>query len=155
MSDLNLRKSIVDDYWKQKDTRTAKILDNMSSLETWTLDEHKNFSEALLTFSNIVSDQSFDKLKENMDKLTKILAYMSSSRAVRFLEWGDQKFILQKGLALEMVKNSRANSDSPHYQLLQDRLRTLRGVNVLSYVFSEKRLDLVMQLLDAEKKSRF
>lgn len=154
MSELNLRKSIVDDYWQQKDPRTSNILNTMSNLETWTLDEHKNFSEALLTFSNIVNEKSFDSMKENMDKLVKILAYMSSTKAIRFLEWSDQKFIMQKGFALEMVKHSRENIDNPHYQLLQDRLRTLRGVNVLSYVFSEKRMDTVLRLLEAEKRNR-
>lgn len=145
MANLNLRKSIVTEFWKSRDPRMNVILQWMEGMEDWGMDDDKDFSDALLKLVPHMERASRTAMLENSDPLIHIMAYMSSSRAMRMLEWFDEHY--QQGLSVELVQLSQERQDDPQSQLMLDRLRALQSLSLLGRIFSPARTRLISDLL--------
>lgn len=145
MSQLNLRKSIVAEFWKSRDPRMAMILQWMESMEDWSMDDDRGFSEALLQLTPKMETSSRNALVENTELLLQVMAYMSSGRSLRLLEWFDEHF--PQGLSVELVEMARDQEDDPRAQILIDRLRSLQSLSLLGRVFSPARVRRISMLL--------
>ena len=145
MANLNLRKSIVNEFWKSRSPRMGMILQWMEGMEDWGMDEDQGFSEALLLLVPQMERAERDAMVENAEPLTQVMAYMSSSRALRLMEWFDEHF--PQGLSVELVEMAQQKPDDPTAHLLLDRLRALQSLSLLGQVFSPARTRFITNLL--------
>lgn len=145
MSSLNLRKSIVNEFWKSRSPRMGMILQWMEGMEDWGMDEDQGFSEALLLLVPQMERASREAMIQNAEPLTQVMAYMSSSRALRLMEWFDEHF--PQGLSVELVESAQQRQEDPTAHLMLDRLRALQSLSLLGQVFSPARTRFITSLL--------
>lgn len=146
MEAVNLRKSVVQQFWQSRHPRAAKILSWMESVEDWGVDDHEAVAQALTRLAERLPNASQKVLSEQTDRLLDIMAYMSAPRALRLLEWLDQRFA-QGALSVALVERATARADDARAQVLIDRLQALRSLDLLSQVFSPARIQTVTELL--------
>ena len=142
---LNLRKSIVEQFWQGRDPRMARILLWMESMEEWGLDENEDFSEALLSLSPKLEQAGRGTMLEQSEALITVMAYMSAGRAMRMMEWFDEHF--PKGLSIELIEQAQGQSEDAPAQLMLDRLRALESLSLLGKIFSPTRMRIISELL--------
>lgn len=146
---LNLRKSLVERFWNNHDPRLARILRWMDSTEDWMLDERPDVMQALTSLGQKMSKTEPDALADRFDPLLDILAYMSSSRALRILEWLDRAHA--GALSLRLVQKAMERPDA-RAQILIDRLQALRSLSLLGQIFSQQRMGRAIELLEKTKQ---
>jgi hypothetical protein len=149
-SSINLRKSVVEDFWKGRDPRIARILGWMESVEDWMVDDHEAVAGALSRLTQRIGQSNGRTLASRSDALLDIMAYMSSTRAMRLLEWLDTRF--HNEIALQLVERAGEREEDPKAALLLDRLQTLRSLALLGRVFSPSRTRLVSELLGQQEQ---
>ena len=147
---LNLRKSLIERFWNEQDPRMARILRWMDNTEKWMLDERPDVLQALTALSQSMSKSSPAALADRFDPLLDVLAYMSSSRALRIIEWMDRNYA--GGLSLRLVERALERPDE-RAQLLIDRLQTLRSLSVLGKIFAESRIKRAIHILKQDSNS--
>ena len=145
MSSLNLRHSVVADFWSNRDPHMGLILKWRDDMEDWGLDEDPSFSEALYDLVSVMERAARPSMIVNMDPLLHVMAYMSSSRAIRMLEWFDERY--QQGLSIDLIERARQQPNNPRHQILLDRLRALQSMSLLSKVFTPPRTRFIADLL--------
>lgn len=146
---LNLRKSLVERFWNQQDPRLARILRWMDSTEDWMLDERADVMQALASLGQRISKSDPQAIAENFDPLLDVLAYMSSSRALRVIEWLDRAH--EGALSVRLVQKAMQRPD-PRAQILIDRLQALRSLSLLGQIFSPRRIGRAIELLEKAEK---
>lgn len=146
---VNLRTSVVQDFWRNRDERIARILGYMENVENWMVDDQEAVIGALTKLAQRIDKSNGKLLSSRTDALLDIMAYMSSSRAMRLLEWLDSRF--HNELALQLVERATSRHDDPRAQLLLDRLQTLRSLALLGRIFSPSRTRLVSEVLRANE----
>lgn len=146
---LNLRKSLVERFWNNHDPRLARILRWMDSTEDWMMDERPDVMQALTALGQRMSNTNPEALAERFDPLIDILAYMSSSRALRIVEWLDRAHA--GALSLRLVQKAQERPD-PRAQILIDRLQALRSLSLLGQIFSQQRIGRAVELLDKTRQ---
>lgn len=144
-SAVNLRTSVVQEFWKNRDERIARILGHMENVEDWQVDDQDKVIGALTRLAQRIDHSNGKTLSNRTDALLNIMAYMKSSRAMRLLEWLDSRF--HNELALQLVERATSRDDDPRALLLLERLQTLRSLALLGRVFSPSRTRLVSELL--------
>ena len=144
MVGLDLRKPIVGSYWKARDVRLHSILRYMETTESWVLDSDEDFSQALEKLAARLDKADRQAVLKNADRLLLVMAYMSSSSAMRTLTWLDQHF--QNGLSVDLLRLAR-ESDEPATRIILDRVRAIHSLSLLGQVFSPERLRLVSDVL--------
>lgn len=151
-SNLNLRKSIVTEFWRNRDPRMGVVLQWMETMEDWGMDDNKEFTQALLELVPILENSSRESVLNKLEPMLQVMAYMSSSRALRLMEWFDEHF--HQGLSLNLIGHARSESNKPHSQLMLDRLRALQSLSLLGQVFSVARTRLIVDLLRETSDSK-
>lgn len=139
-----LKQSSVNIYWKQQDPRLSKVLNLMHSAEPWVVDEIDSVSRELVNFGKRLGDVRAGQLSNGSSEVTTVLAYISSSKAMRVFNWLDDTF---PGLSFFYVMEAR-NQDWDPGRLLLDRLNTIRTLNLLSSLFAPSRADFIISLLE-------
>lgn len=142
---VNLRRSVVDEFWKQRDPRLARILGFMESVESWMVDDHEQVAGALGLLTRKLASANPNSVVQQADAMLDIMAYMSSPRAIRLLEWMDGHF--QNEIALQMVERAIERPDDPRAQILLDRLQAMRSLALLGRIFCPTRTRLVAEAL--------
>lgn len=150
MMGLNLRRNVVNDYWRSRDKRMQLILEWMEGMEDWRLDDDEDFSKALLDLQPSLETASRRGMVDNSDQMLHVMAYMSPSRAMRLMEWMDTKF--EKSLSIEYVQQAQEFSEDPSHQLMLDRLRALQSLSLLGRVFAPGRTTLITRLLKEQSE---
>ena len=149
-NNLDLRKSVVMEYWKERDPihqgRLARMLMWMESVEDWSLDEHPDIVMEINRLTYVMQQADSIPVGDTAEEWLTMLAYLSSSRALRIVEWIDYSRRNENG-ALPLVQTARAMRHHEHAQLLTDRLQALRMLDLLGKIFSPRRLDTVTLLL--------
>ena len=148
---FNLRKSLVERFWFERDPRIARILRWMDSTENWMVDERPDVTLALTSLGRRMTESEPEALAAQFDPLLDILAYMSSSRAMRIMAWLDREN--GGALSLRLMQKAMARSDTKA-QLLVDRLQALRSLSLLGEIFSAKRISRAISLLEALKSDQ-
>lgn len=148
---LNLRSSAVDEYYKEKSKRISLILNTIEPIESWVLDTDKTIADAIVDLTNVLNNLDPDKISENKEDLLKILAYLSCSKAYFFTTWLDS---FQEDLSADFLEEA-ANlyQESPEFSIHVERMDTIRKMNLLGAVFSEKRMDRIINILDMIKEN--
>lgn len=146
---LNLRKSLVERFWTAQDTRLARILRWMDSTETWMLDERQDVMQALASLGQRLNKSDPKAIAERFDPLLDVLAYMSSSRALRVIEWLDRAH--EGAISVRLVQKAMQRQDA-RAQLLIDRLQALRSLSLLGQIFSPQRIGRAIELLEKSEK---
>ena len=141
----NLRESIIQDFWQKKDPRMSRILGWMESMEDWMLDDNEEVAESIYNLANTLERISHKDVVDNSEDLIKAMAYMSSPRALRLMEWFDEHF--PQGLSVEITQRALAMKDDEHAELLLDRFNTLERLSLLSKLFSPHRTRRIVALL--------
>jgi hypothetical protein len=143
---LDLRKPVVTHYWQEKDPRMARILLWMETVEDWMLDDHHDVSAALRSLAIDIQRSNKSFVKELSQDWLTVLAYLSSSRALRLVDWFEHSNSSTSG-ALDLVQTARAMKHDEYSLILLDRLQAMRTLNLLGKIFSSKRLENVISLL--------
>jgi hypothetical protein len=142
---LNLRRTIVEEFWKNRDARMGRILMWMESMEPWILDEHEDVSKSLNHIMPKIERAKADQLLAHRDDLLSIMAYVSSPRVMRLMEWFESTY--SGDMVMQMVEWAREHPENPRAQLMLDRLQALNSLRLLNNVFSPQRTRLVAALL--------
>lgn len=142
---LNLRKSIIEQFWQHKDPRMARILMWMESMEDWMLDDNEEFNKALIDLVPKIENATRSALLGQSEPLLEVMAYMSSARALRMIEWFDEHF--PRGMSIDFLEYAQQNPENTAAQLLVDRLRALQSLSLLGRVFSPTRVRIITELL--------
>ena len=141
----NLRASLIEEFWTKKDPRMARILGWMESMEDWILDDNEDASESIFALANTLERTSRQNVLANAEDLVKMMAYLSSPRALRLMEWFDEHF--PKGVAVEITEKAAEMADDEHAELLLDRFNTLHRLSLLSRMFAPHRTRMIVGLL--------
>lgn len=146
----NLRQSVIEDFWQRKDPRMARILGWMESMEDWMLDDNEDVASSIFALANTLEKVSGKEVVTNADDLLKAMAYMSSPRALRLMNWLEEHF--PQGVTVSLTKHARENEDDETAALLLDRLNTLNRLSLLSKIFAPHRTKMIIDVLkDMEK----
>ena len=147
IENLNLNKKSVDFYWKSLNPRMIKILSRMESVEPWVVDDVESVARELVDFGKKISKVNVSQLSQSSEEITTIMTYIFSSKSMRLLNWLDENF---PSLSFHYVMEARHRDDWESGKLLLDRLKTIKTLSLLGFVFSSRRSRLISGLLDEE-----
>lgn len=148
---LNLRTSAIEDYYKNKSQRIYSILSTIEPIKSWVLDTDKTISNAIVELTNALNDTTQSKLSENKEELLKILAYLSCSKVYFFTTWLDTNF--EEDLTTEFLSEAiNQYNEFAEFSIYVERIETIRKMNVLGSIFSEKRMKKVIKILEEVKE---
>lgn len=142
---LNLKKSVVSEYWKKNSSRMARAISIMETVENWIQDEDEDVSKKINELSRALVKSSDVGITLNIDRLLFVMAYMSSGKAIRIMNWFDENF--KKDLSLDFVYHAKEGLDDPVKSLLIDRLQTVKSLNLISSIFSQARTKKIDRIL--------
>ena len=141
----NLRQSVIEEFWHKKDPRMARILGWMESMEDWMLDDDEDVAGGIFALANTLEKVSARNVIENSEDILKVMAYMSSPRALRLLEWFEEHF--PNGVSVALTQKAQEN-DTESSALFLDRLSTLNRLSLLSKIFSPHRTKIIVNILN-------
>lgn len=142
---LNLKKSVVSEYWKKNSSRMARAISVMEGVENWIQDEDQDVSKKINDLSRALAKASDIGITMNIDKLLFVMAYMSSGKAIRIMNWFDENF--KKDLSIDFVFRAKDGVEDPVNSLLIDRLQTVKSLNLISSIFSKARTNKIDRIL--------
>lgn len=142
---LNLKKSVVSEYWKKNSSRMARAISIMETVENWIQDEDEDVSQKINELSRALVKSSDLGITLNIDRLLFVMAYMSSGKAIRIMNWFDENF--KKDLSLDFVYHAKDGIEDPVKSLLIDRLQTVKSLNLISSIFSQARTKKIDRIL--------
>jgi hypothetical protein len=140
---LNLRQSLVDQFWETRDPQVRKLLFAMSTAEHWRLDSKEPVVVALTALTNKMEKARPDILVHNMDRLIHLMAYLSTPSAMLILEWLSER---HDSLALLLLEKA-VQRDDRSGRLLIERVQTIKAMTLLGAIFSPANVKHVTQLL--------
>lgn len=141
---LILLDTYVADFWAKKDKRLSRIFKVMDNVEYWVMEDEEDFAKGINELGRYLTDASKDSLEEGGELLITILAYMSSSKAMRLLNWLENAHpeVFQK--YLKMISDHERPKAA---KLLGSRLRILQSLDLISKVFNQQRSQRIAQWL--------
>lgn len=142
----NLRQSVIEQFWQKKDPRMARILGWMESMEDWMLDDDEDVAEKIYSLASSLERADKEDIIDNSEHLIKVMAYMSSPRSLRLLEWFDSQYADETSVVI--IKSAEEMGDDACGKILIDRLQTLQRLNLLSRIFSPSRSRVVAEILN-------
>lgn len=146
---LNLKPSVVEDFWKKTDPRLSRILKVMESVEHWVVDDVPSVSDALARTGKKMDGASKETLARLSEDVICVMAYISSGKFLRTINWMDES---HPGLSVHYIMESRQLGDLAPGRLMVDRLQTIKGLQLMGKVFAPSRTRLIAQLLKDEQK---
>jgi hypothetical protein len=144
---LNLKKSIVSDFWKRTDARLARVLSVMENIEHWVVDDVEVVARKLADAGRKMDQVSKETLARVTDEVLFVMAYISCGKALRLLHWMDDT---HPGLSVHYVMEAKKTSDWAPSRLMVDRLQTVKGLSLMGRIFAPARMRLVERLLKEE-----
>jgi hypothetical protein len=144
---LNLRTSVLNQYWAAQDPRMAKILSWMKTLEDWMLDENEEVADALYRLCERLDPRNPNLIENHSEDLLTLMAYLSAPRAIRLLAWMDEHS--PYGMAGQLTELATLPHNQASGELFLDRLQTLRSLALLGRVFSPSRAKSVARILQS------
>lgn len=142
---LNLKKSVVDEHWRKTAPRMAKVLAVMEGVEFWLVDDAESVNTALNELAKKMENSTRETLVDNAEALIFVMAYMASGRALRMMNWFDERF--PKGLAIDIVQEAKNLPEAAHARLLLDRLQTIKSLTLMNKVFAPNRTRVILEML--------
>lgn len=147
---LNLKKSIVGEYWKKTDPRLARILGVMENVEHWIVDDVESVSNALADVGKKMDGASKKTLASLSEELIFAMAYIASGKFFRMIKWMDET---HPGLSVHYIMEARQmQGDWTPAKLMVDRIQTIHSLQLIGKVFAPSRTRLIAELLRDERK---
>lgn len=140
---LNLRQSLVDQFWETRDPRMRQVLEQMATAEHWNLDTKERVAEALAGLAGKLDRARPEAIAYCLPTLIRLMAYLSTPRAMRLLEWMSDRY---DSLSVELLAEAADMGDACG-ALMIDRIQTIKGVSLLSNIFAPERVRQVTMLL--------
>ncbi len=141
---LDLRRSLVESFWAERDEKAGAVLAMMERYETWRMDDHKLVADAMIGLGLAFERADKTVVVLAMNEIIKLAAYLSASRALRLMEWLDERC---PGAVDEALKRQTLEEPGSGVPILAGRLHTLDSLRVLNRVFAPARLKAVRECL--------
>lgn len=133
---LILLDTYVQDYWTKRDRRLSRILRVMDNVEYWVLEDEEDFAQGINRLGRHMSMAEPEQLEKVSDQLVIVLAYMSSSKAIRLINWLEEH---HPDVFQRLVHRLPSHERSKAAKLLSTRLRVLQSLDLISKVFNPQR----------------
>lgn len=147
---LNLKKTIVGDYWKKTDVRLARILSVMENVEHWIVDDVESVAQALTDVGKKMDKTSKKTLASLSEELIFAMAYIASGKFFRMVKWMDES---HPGLSVHYIMEARQmQGDWAPARLMVDRIQTINSLQLMGRVFAPSRTRLIAELLRDDKR---
>ena len=106
---LDLSAEAIRSYWMENSPELAQLFDELETSESWVIDKFPEIEGRLIRFGKLVSAISEPAvlLKANHDDLLFLLVYISTSKAMRILEWLDEKELGQPIIELLLKEDAQ------------------------------------------------
>jgi hypothetical protein len=145
----NLRQSVLESFWNNKNQRLARILGWMESMEDWILDDQPTASSKIFELAAALERTTPDRLMDSSQDLAEALAYMSSPRSLRVIQWLDENF--GQDACMSLVTHAANNQDiDSSAALMLDRFQRLNQINLLGHIFAPSRSRSILDLLASQ-----
>jgi len=146
---FNLRRSLVNEYWKQKDISICHALKKLEEAEYWVADDDKDVEQALQEFITLFEKRDREFIKTKVPEILDVMAYLSISKVLRWLNRIDEKFDDTFSLHfIEVaVQEVRKNKEDYRKKIMLDRLRIIRTLDRLNKIYNPDRLNRINQML--------
>jgi|SRR5471032_2388819 len=141
---LNLKKSIVTDFWKRTDPRLARVLGVMENVEHWVVDDVEVVARKLAEAGKKMDQVSKETLAQVSEEVLFVMAYISCGKALRLLNWMDET---HPGLSVHYIMEAKQTSEWGPGRLMVDRLQTVKGLSLMGRIFAPARMRLIERLL--------
>lgn len=147
---LNLKKSVVGEYWKKTDPRLARILSVMENIEHWIVDDVESVAQTLADVGKKMDKSSKKTLATLSEELIFAMAYIASGKFFRMVKWMDES---HPGLSVHYIMEARQmQADWAPAKLMIDRIQTINSLQLMGRVFAPSRTRLIAQLLHDDKR---
>jgi hypothetical protein len=147
---LNLKKSIVSEYWKKTDSRLARILSVMENVEHWIVDDVESVAQSLADVGKKMDKSSKKTLAALSEEVIFAMAYIASGKFFRMVKWMDES---HPGLSVHYIMEARQlQSDWAPARLMVDRIQTINSLQLMGRVFAPSRTRLIAELLREDKR---
>lgn len=147
---LNLKKSVVSEYWKKTDPRLARVLGVMENVEHWTVDDVESVAVGLTEMGKKMDKTSKRALASLSEELIYVMAYISSSKFFRMIKWMDES---HPGLSVHFIMEARQmQQEWTPARLMVDRIQTINSLQLMGRVFAPSRTRLIAELLKDDRK---
>lgn len=133
---LTLLDTYIKEYWQKKDKRLARILKIMDNVEHWVYDDEEDFSTMSSKLGVFISNCTGAEIEKIIDHLIMVMAYISSSKALRFLNWLEE---FHPEVFEKYLQRLPLHSRPKTARLMSTRIRVLNGLNVMGKIFSQER----------------
>ena len=141
---LTLLDSFVNEFWAKKDRRLSRVLKVMDSVETWVFDDKEDFARSVNEMAGSLSTAGEEKIKESVESLITVMAYMSSSKSLRLLGWLEENY---PEVFKKMLEALPGHPKAKAARLLSTRVRVMSNLNLMGKVFNPSRSQKITQWL--------
>ena len=108
-------------------------------------------ANSIYALANTLERVSKKDVIENAEELIQAMAYMSSPRALRLLEWFDEHFT--QGVSLEFTQKALAMKGDERAEILLERFNTLHKMSLLSKIFKPQRTKMIIRLMQQQQNN--
>lgn len=140
---LNLRQSLVEQFWETRDSRMRQILETMAEGEHWNLDSKERVAEGLVSLTSKLEKATPEAIERCLRDLIRLMAYLSIPRAMRLLEWMNDRY---GHLSIALLQEAAEMNDVCG-DLMVDRVQRMKSLALLSNIFAPARVKQVTELL--------
>ena len=121
---LDLSTDAIRSYWMENSPELAQLFDELETSESWVIDKFPEIEGRLIRFGKLVSAISDPAvlLRANHDDLLFLLVYISTSKAMRILEWLDEKQLGQPIIELLLKEDAQGIYQNVSDQVLAKTL---------------------------------
>jgi hypothetical protein len=146
-SELILLDTYVQEHWTRKDRRLARILRVMDNVEGWVFEDEEDFPKMVNKMGRALSSVGSEEIQRGIKLLVVILAYMSSSKALRLLNWLEET---HPKVFQAMVESLPGHERPRAARLFQTRLRVMNNLDLMGKVFNPNRSQRITTWLKAQ-----
>lgn len=146
---FSLKKSLVRQYWENKDKKIYSIFKKLENYENWVADEDKDVEMALAEFIVLVEQKNKEFVHRKIPEILDVMAYLNMSKVMRWLNRFDEKF--EDAFSLNFVETAativKQNPNDFRKKIMLERLQIIRAYDQLSRIYDEKRLERINKVL--------
>lgn len=159
---LSLSTESVRDHWQQVAPELADLLETIERTEDWTVDTNPDIADRLTRFGLRLSDPAAAVRLAEADKneLLFFLVYISSSKALRIIEWMDHT---QDALGTKLLNTLLAQDGAGVFANVADpmlagtmiqRMRVIQNTPFFQKLLAPSMLDSIHRAIDNYREAR-
>lgn len=147
----DLSRQAVEQFWQANEPALKEILLAMEVIESrvgWPVDSHPGVEAALKRLGDDMEAAVREStLLGSREEMVFVLAYLRSGRAVRIMQWLDERY---EGMAYKLMETMVDGAREGNFDatVMIDRITMLRRIRHIGRVFSSSKVVLVLRLLE-------